>query len=352
MGGSSMSGSTGSSSGGSSMGGSAGSSSGGSSVGGSGGADVAPSDANIQYRGRWDKWDASTYHSYWGGAFFRIAFTGTTIAVKEATSVDFFADIDGNGYTLFTGAAGSVNVTPTPLPSGTHVMTVLPAWEGNELRFQGLTLSAGGATVSQGVPRPLLEFIGDSISCGLKTSKEEPLAYPWLVSERIRADHTQIAYSGITLVDGYHYTYAGSPQRGQSVQYFWMQEPNSPMPVSNWNFANYTPRAVIINLGSNDSNLSVPSATFESTYASFMQNIRAKFAGATILAMRPFGGFYAPQIQNAVNSRHSAGDQNVVYVDTTGWLSSADFADGLHPTEAGHRKAADLLAPILTPYVG
>jgi lysophospholipase L1-like esterase len=37
----------------------------------------------------------------------------------------------------------------------------------------------------------------------------------------------------------------------------------------------------------------------------------------------------------------------VYYVDTTGWLASSDFTDGTHPTDAGHQKIADHLAPII-----
>ncbi len=37
------------------------------------------------------------------------------------------------------------------------------------------------------------------------------------------------------------------------------------------------------------------------------------------------------------------------HIDTTGWLGKSDFVDGVHPTEAGHMKVAQRLAPLLRP---
>jgi hypothetical protein len=63
----------------------------------------------------------------------------------------------------------------------------------------------------------------------------------------------------------------------------------------------------------------------------------------------------AAQTQAAVAARNAAGDSKVHYVDTTGWLGSypgSDWDDGVHPSVAGHIKAAGQLQPILAPYLG
>jgi len=39
------------------------------------------------------------------------------------------------------------------------------------------------------------------------------------------------------------------------------------------------------------------------------------------------------------------------YINTTNWLSAGDYVDGLHPSVSGHIKAANLLKPILAPYI-
>jgi hypothetical protein len=53
----------------------------------------------------------------------------------------------------------------------------------------------------------------------------------------------------------------------------------------------------------------------------------------------------------AVNARINAGDAKLHYIDTNGWLTTADYTDGLHPSVSGHIKAANLLQPILAPYL-
>ncbi|HWY31201.1 MAG TPA: NPCBM/NEW2 domain-containing protein [Candidatus Acidoferrum sp.] len=320
---------------------------------------VPANDPNIEYVGRWDKSNSSLYHSYWGGAYLRASVMATGIAVSEASAVNFWADIDGTGYVYYTGAVGTVAITNNePLNSGTHVLTVVVGFDNLELQIQGLTLSPGGATVASANPnKPLIEFIGDSITCGLETPDEELNAYGWVVSGWLNCDHTHIAFPGITLVDGYHYTYAGSPQRGMSAQYVWMQEPlSSVTPVVSWNVTNYAPNIVVINLGANDSGnvvpYSVPYTIFQSYYANFLQDIRNDFPNAVIIALRPFSGVYAPQIANAVSERNGVGDHKLHYVDTTGWISPvSDTYDGTHPTVIGHLKIATHLAPILDAYL-
>ena len=63
--------------------------------------------------------------------------------------------------------------------------------------------------------------------------------------------------------------------------------------------------------------------------------------------METFSKRFGVQTQAAVQTRTAAGDANVFYVPTEGWLTSADFTDATHPTDAGHRKISDLLAPII-----
>jgi lysophospholipase L1-like esterase len=321
--------------------------------------DGSLTDPNITYVGRWDKSDSTTYRSYWDGAYVSTKFTGTNVKVKLASQTTFKVIIDGT-LSTYWGASGTINLTPTPLAAGTHTLQIIAHYNDCELPFQGLVLDAGASTVALD-SRPLVEFIGDSITAGHSTSDWAVTDYAWQTGERLGAQHTQIAYSGITLADGYHYSDNNWP--GMESLYFKLQPVNHCPDVacaSNpaWNFANYTARLVVVNLGTNDQNLgagSTPAATFQSRYTTFLQNIRAKYPNADIFAMRTFGNYYVPQTQAAVNARQSTGDSKVHFIDTTGWLDpypSADFSDGFHPSDAGHMKITNRLLPILLPYIG
>ena len=310
-------------------------------------------DSNINYIGRWDKTSSTTYRSYWGGASLTTRFTGTTVKVKLAEKTVFMAVIDGVANTYWD-ASGTVDLTSTPLASGTHTLRIVSKYEKTELPFQGLVLDAGATTVKP-PSSPLVEFVGDSITAGVLTSEMAVTDYAWLTGERLGAEHTQIAYPGITLSDGYHYSDNTFP--GMESLYFKLQQANhcpdvacSANPL--WNFDNYTAKLVVVNLGTNDAFNSVPSSTFQSRYTSFLQNIRAKYPNADIFALRTFGGYYQAETQAAVNARVNAGDAKVHFIDTTGWLESTDYGDGVHPNDAGHVKVTNRLLPILLPYIG
>jgi lysophospholipase L1-like esterase len=310
-------------------------------------------DPNITYVGRWDKSNSATYRSYWNGSYLSTKFTGTTVKVKVAEQTVLTAIVDGVP-TTYWNVSGTVNLTSTPLASGTHTLKILAQYENVELPLQGLVLDAGATTV-QPDPLPLVEFVGDSITTGVTTTNVVLSDYAWLTGERLSADHTQVSYPGITLADGYHYSSNTFP--GMESLYFKLWQANRCPDVActgnpAWNFANYTAKLVVVNLGSNDINNSVPSATFQSRYTGFLQNIRAKYPNADIFALRTFGGFYQAETQAAVNARVSAGDAKVHYIDTTGWLASGDFSDGLHPNDGGHVKVSNRLLPVLLPYLG
>jgi hypothetical protein len=124
--------------------------------------------------------------------------------------------------------------------------------------------------------------------------------------------------------------------------------------VPAWDFSKYSPKVIVVNLGTNDWNLGVPGAQFQAEYTSFLANVRAKHPSAEIFVLRTFNGYLVTETQNAVAARLSAGDTRLHYVDTTGWLiphPSADFADGFHPNDTGYRKAKDRLVPVLQPYL-
>ncbi|TLS48341.1 hypothetical protein FE782_31240 [Paenibacillus antri] len=102
------------------------------------------------------------------------------------------------------------------------------------------------------------------------------------------------------------------------------------------------------NLGTNDAIFNVSEPSFRQTQTAFLQQLRQKHPNARIYVMRPFKGHHAAMTQQAVQDRIAAGDTNIRYVDTTGWLTAGDYqTDGLHPNDVGMQKIANLLAPVL-----
>lgn len=305
------------------------------------------SDTNIKYFGRWDFSNSTQYVSYWGGAYIKVRFTGTTVKVKVGNTSNFYAKIDNGPWVSYLNVGGTINLTPTALATGTHTLSVAQGKDYDYVfNFQGLILDPGATTSAPAVGANLIEYVGDSITTGYTDPQANVSAYGWVVSESLGAEHTQISYPGINLTSGY------TGGTGMDQQYFKLQSFAYPS-SANWNFATYTPKAIVINLGTNDNSNSVPDAVFQSTYVTFLANIRAKFANAEILVLRTFLNIKTAPTQAAVAARIAAGDTRVHYIDTDGWLTpgSADYTDGLHPSVNGNIKVADRLKPILSTYI-
>jgi lysophospholipase L1-like esterase len=301
-----------------------------------------PTDPNIRYFGRWDTSSATGYVPEWAGAYSVVGFTGRTVELRQRGSVDLYASIDGGAFRSYVNVSGVVNLTPSPLASATHTLRVSyrpveGSYHGDDV-FQGVVLASGAYTVAPVVPSKVIEFIGDSITVGYRSSQEALTAYGWLTAEQLGAGHTEIARSGACLY----------PSNGCiGMRDRWLRtgvSATSPM----WNFSRYQANAAVINLGTNDLGHRVTSAQFESAYVTLLHEIRAKYPVATIFAMETFGRWFASETKAAAASVTAAGDSRVRYVDTEGWINpSTDTVDGTHPTDAGHRKIAARLAPIV-----
>jgi lysophospholipase L1-like esterase len=309
------------------------------------GGDGSPTDPNVKYFGRWNTADPTAYVSEWAGAYVLIGFTGRTVQLRQRNTIDFYASIDGGPDVSYVNRSGTVNLTPTPLAAGNHVLRVsyrpiAGSYKGDAV-FRGVQLDAGATTFAPPVPAKLIEFVGDSITVGQQSSKQALTAYGWLVGERLGAAHTQIAVGGACLVS------AADGCIGMSDRFLRTGLQSN---ATNWDFSRYRADAVVINLGTNDVGHSVTGSQFQSAYVTLIQRARQKYPNATILAMQTFRKRYIPETQAAVRL---VNDPKVLFVDTTGWIVEAtDTTDNVHPNDQGHRKIADRLAPLVSAGLG
>ena len=299
---------------------------------------VPPNDANIRTIGRWDKSDPALYHSYWDGAYLRTGFTGTGVKIKLAQGTRLSVSIDSEALRDIDAPPGVVDLTMQPLDKGQHTLLVGGAGQNEEVAFAGLELDDGARTYAL-PPRPIVEFVGDSITTGK--------GYGWFAGDALGADHVQIAFSGIALTSGFGCL---DNKTGMDKQYFRLKNFNhlQDEPPVAWPF-DYQPQIVVINLGQNDQCGSEPDEIMTASYATFLRAIRVRLPQTQIVALRPFGGAYAKAEGKAVENLIEAGDKRLQFVDTGGWLVTDDFRDGIHPNQLGHAKVALRLIPILQP---
>lgn len=302
-------------------------------------ADGSPADPHLQFVGRWDKSNPAEYHSYWTAPYLRVGFTGRSVGIRLAEGTTLTVSLDGETPRTVNAGAGVTPLNTAPLAPGRHTLLVGGAAQNEEVRFLGLVLELGASTFALPV-RPLVEFVGDSITAGGADN------YAWLTGEALGAEHVQIAFSGVALTSGY----GCSSKVGQDVMFFRLKNYNhiDETPPVPWGFSD-TPRVVVINLGQNDQCGSEPADVMTASYARFLRHLRAIYPKANFVALRPFSGVYAASIRQAVAAVRASGNTRVQFVDTTGWLAPADFRDGIHPNTLGNQKVAAHLAPLLKP---
>jgi lysophospholipase L1-like esterase len=311
--------------------------------------DGSPGDTNIRYIGRWDRRDATAYRSHWSSGYLRVGFTGTTVKARAKLAAggrELMVSIDGEPFRSVDGG-DLVDLSQKPLAAGNHTLVLASAGQNYELKFRGLILEQGATTLA--VPaRPVIEFVGDSITACAGKGGTMSTNYAWLAAEQLDCDHTQIAFSGVALVTGFGFF---GDKTGFDTYYFRLMNCNNKAPDL-WDFSS-VPQMVVVNLGTNDmkDGKRPTDAEFAVSVATFLRRIREKLPKAELIAMRPFGGFQSGGVRQAVDELTKAGDERVHYVDTTGWLEKSDFSDGIHPTIDGHAKAAKRLAEALKPYL-
>lgn len=308
--------------------------------------DGTPSDPNITFVGRWNR-SAVPFVSNWAGTYLRTGFTGTSVALRQRRSAELWASIDGGTFVDLANVSGTVNLTPTRLAAGNHRLVVsyrqvAGSFAGDEV-FGGLVLDPGARTFALPVSPTLIEFVGDSITAGTTSSKLAITDYGWITGANLGVEHTQIAIGGACLVE--------TPDGcfGMSQRFLNIDAATGSAP---WDFSRYQASAVVINLGTNDVGHSVHTPQFQSVYTTFLQTIRSRYPNAAILAMETFRMRFAAQTQAAVQARNAAGDRNVFYVNTEGWIPADGLSDSVHPNDKGHQAIAARLAPIIAARIG
>ncbi|PZG01792.1 GDSL-type esterase/lipase family protein [Micromonospora deserti] len=312
-------------------------------VGSPTGGNGRPTDANIQYYGRWNRSDPSYYSMGWAGGYLDARFTGSSIGVRQRGTIDLYYSINSGPLRWRRGVSGNVTLA-TGLTGTTNTIRIgyrerAGSYTGDPV-FGGLILASGGQTVPIARPANFVEFIGDSITVGQPNSNRPFTAYPWLTGEALGAGHTQVAQGGACLVSQ---DCVGMVDRFRRSSAF--------VNYDDWDFSTYQATAVVINLGTNDVGHGVSGTQFYQNYIVILERLRRAYPDAHIFAMRTFRGRYVTETRNAVAARNAAGDGKVYFVDTTNWIGTGDLVDTVHPNDTGHAKIAQRLAPIIDQYL-
>ncbi|CEP08322.1 hypothetical protein [Parasitella parasitica] len=176
--------------------------------------------------------------------------------------------------------------------------------------------------------QPLIEFVGHDLTLGLGTSQSLMTSFPWIVSSLLDTERSQIALPKAWLMDH-------EESLGMETLYFRGD-------------SFYAPRIITILLGEYDDQ-HYPAAMYTSKLFMFLSNIRYRFPHAFIIVLSEPLGVLFQESQKAVYLMNDAADQDIAFIDTTGWVryGPTTYKNPLHLNDKGQELFARKLAPLL-----
>lgn len=239
------------------------------------------------------------------------------------------------------------------------------------------TCGIGGLyTDDEGEIRPverrehLIEFAGDSITCGYGVDDELPQhnfrtdtedaskGYAYLTCKHLNADHSLVSLSGYGIISGY--SGDGLRHADQRLPMFYDKMGFSYGSFQNafpqdaaWNFHEMKPDLIVINLGTNDDSFTKDDNALRQEYCkeyqAFLKKVRMKNPSSTILCiLGMMGERLCPMVEQAVNEYKSeTGDLNIRYAKFSEQLKEDGWAADWHPTQLTHRKNAEKLSAMI-----
>ena len=209
----------------------------------------------------------------------------------------------------------------------------------------------------------LVEFVGDSITCGYGvddpdkdhhfSTKTEDItkAYGYKLAQKLDADYSMVSLSGYGIISGYSgdgnkVTAQTLPQYYDKLGYSWNTCGSFTAQETEWDFSKRQPDLIFINLGTNDDSYTGDNADlqeeYSAAYTEFIKQVRAKNPDAKIFcAFGVMGDRLYPYVEKAVERyTEETGDSNVQAIKLSPQSASNGYAADWHPSEATHEATA------------
>jgi len=165
-----------------------------------------PNDSpNIKYFGRWEKDtinNTTVMVSNWSGGYFKTGITSGMIKiVLEKPIGGIHITIDDQPGITYNKVKGEFLVTPQPLTEGKHTIRVAAGRLLDQLYIKEIQIK-DGKQIDPEIKPKLIEFIGNSITCGAGNADIAQSSYSWVTAEKLNFENVRVAQGGIMLVTG------------------------------------------------------------------------------------------------------------------------------------------------------
>lgn len=217
----------------------------------------------------------------------------------------------------------------------------------------------------------LIEFVGDSITCGygaddpnrnhnFSTKTEDVTkAYAYKTAQALDADYSMVSFSGYGIITGYSgdgetmSTVQQVPKYYTKLGHSWTANGSFKPSEVDWDFSKRQPDIIVINLGTNDDSYTKDvkerQEEYSAAYTEFLKAVRSKNPDAKIVcALGIMGDRLFEYVQKAVDSYKSeTGDSNVSTLRFDVQIPADGYSADWHPSIKTHDKASQKLADYL-----
>lgn len=348
---------------------------------------IVPTESNVRMIGRNMILNDTLWlvHSGSGAEF---TFLGTSAAITLQADSTILGSRDSqarfaiyvNGELVVDDMMNQMTKTYTVFESETEEQCTVKIVKLSEaaqstMGITSIEVNSIGDIAATGNKEKLIEFIGDSITCGygvedenrdhhFKTGTENATrTYAYKTAELLDTDYSFVSYSGFGIVSGYTATKTKVfeqtvPQYYDKVGFSYNAYMGEKPSDYAWDFTKRQPDVIVVNLGTNDDSYTGGDASrkqeYVDGYIAFLKQIRQNNPDATIFCTLGImgDGLFASVSQAMESYKAETGDTNV-YAMKFDVQSAADgYAADWHPTEATHTKAAEKLAAEIQKVMG
>ena len=347
-----------------------------------------PTKENVRFIGRAKKVEDTLWLTY-SGTGMEFEFTGTyaSVSVKADDAYSIQNNqariaIYVNGERVVDDMVDQAEETYTVFESETSRNCIIKVLKLSEVRMSTVGISKISVVADDDTIKPtaesgrLIEFIGDSITCGYGIDDDDPThsfstatedvtkAFAYKTAELLEADYSMVAISGFGVISGK--SDDGSKQEMQSLPWYYDRMGATfsiyldKYVAQNvlWDFEGREPDVIVINLGSNDNTYTLSdeekNKEFALGYLSFLKQIRAKNPNATIICTL---GMVAEDLFPCIEYAAwwytmETGDTNIHTLRLDIQKEADGYAADWHPSEKTHDKAAEKLTAKIKEIMG
>jgi lysophospholipase L1-like esterase len=305
------------------------------------------------------------YTSQWPGSYFRAAFKGRDVYFRVGKAHEILhVRVDGQKVaTLVKPMPGTYEVDG--VSGGRHTVGVYVATESQSgpNTFDGFAIPAGEKALRLPRPKRQIEFIGDSYTVGygnlsptrtcttqqVWARTDDTQAFGPRVARHYHAAYQVNAISGRGVVRNYNGFAADTVPEAYPYTLFNKQQ--------RYENPSWRPQVIVVGLGTNDFTTSLHAgerwktraalhADYESTYAKFLNKLRAHDSHALIIvwAADVANGEVAAEASKVVDHLQKRGEKNIVFVEIRGLQFHACDS---HPTLQDDKTIAARLIQVI-----